>query len=137
MMGTSERRRATRSTWRTSRTTETTGSADLSSIVETPGDRALPASTESAGASPPTGVAGCPRTVSPDGSAPLTPGNRARVEQVARRYPALAAAVDTRVTKLLTAVLPAPDGAIATDARSRPSQGPWKLHGNPREPGTR
>jgi hypothetical protein len=45
-----------------------------------------------------------------------TPADRASLERLAVRYPALAA-VEIQVTLLLTAVLPAADGAIATEAR--------------------
>src|SRR5262249_45565922 len=39
------------------------------------------------------------------------------LERIAARYPALAAAVETQVRQLLPAILPAGDGAIATEAQ--------------------
>ena len=45
----------------------------------------------------------------------LTPADRARLEQIASRYPGLAAAVHAHVTRLLVTVLTAADGAIATE----------------------
>ena len=47
----------------------------------------------------------------------MTHTDGATLERIAARYPALAAAVETQVTLMLTAVLPAADGAIATEGQ--------------------
>ncbi len=48
---------------------------------------------------------------------PLTPADRATLGAIVTRYPGLAAAVHAQVTRLLAAVLPAGDGAIATEGQ--------------------
>jgi hypothetical protein len=48
---------------------------------------------------------------------PLTPADRATLGTIVTRFPGLAAAVHTQVTRLLAAVLPASDGAIATEGQ--------------------
>jgi len=48
---------------------------------------------------------------------PLTPVDRATLGTIVTRFPGLAAAVHTQVTRLLAAVLPASDGAIATEGQ--------------------
>jgi hypothetical protein len=48
---------------------------------------------------------------------PLTPADRATLGTVVTRYPGLASALRAQVTPLLAAVLPAGDGAIATEGQ--------------------
>ena len=48
---------------------------------------------------------------------PLTPADRATLGTIVTRYPGLASAVHAQVTRLLAAVLPADDGAIATEGQ--------------------
>jgi hypothetical protein len=45
----------------------------------------------------------------------MTPADRATVGAIVTRFPGLTSAVHTQVTRLLAAVLPAGDGAIATE----------------------
>jgi hypothetical protein len=47
----------------------------------------------------------------------VTAADRATPEKIVTRYPGLASAVHVQVTRLLAAVLPAGDGAIATEAQ--------------------
>jgi hypothetical protein len=47
----------------------------------------------------------------------LTPADRATIGKIVTRYPGLAAAVHAQVTRLIAIVLPASDGAIATEAQ--------------------
>jgi hypothetical protein len=46
---------------------------------------------------------------------PLTPDERATLGKAVTRFPGLVSAVHAQVTRLLAAVLPAANGAIATD----------------------
>jgi hypothetical protein len=48
---------------------------------------------------------------------PLTPADRATLGTIVTRFPGLAAAVHAQVTRLLATVLPAGDGAIATESQ--------------------
>ncbi len=48
---------------------------------------------------------------------PLTPAERATLGTIVTRFPGLASAVHAHVARLLAAVLPAGDGAIATEGQ--------------------
>jgi len=49
-----------------------------------------------------------------------TSGQKVALGKIAARYPGLASAVRTQVTRLIDTVLPAADGAIATEAQIDP-----------------
>jgi len=52
-----------------------------------------------------------------DGRYPLTPADRATLGTIVTRFPGLASVVHAQVTRLIAAVLPAGDGAIATEGQ--------------------